>query len=91
MTHLRKMMLEELQRRNYAQSTVVAYIRALRDFVWLSMCAKARAVATATFHSARSCWRRCASIGAGQAENLLVPRPIERRPAPHSESGVVCL
>ncbi len=31
-THLRKMMLEELQRRNYAQSTVVAYIRALRDF-----------------------------------------------------------
>ncbi len=32
MTHLRKMMLEELQRRNYAQSTVVAYIRALRDF-----------------------------------------------------------
>ena len=32
MTHLRKMMLEELQRRNYAQSTVVAYISALRDF-----------------------------------------------------------
>jgi integrase/recombinase XerD len=31
-THLRKMMLEELQRRNYAESTVVAYIRALRDF-----------------------------------------------------------
>jgi len=31
-THLRKMMLEELQRRNYAQSTVVAYISALRDF-----------------------------------------------------------
>ena len=32
MTHLRKMMLEELQRRNYAQSTVEAYTRALRDF-----------------------------------------------------------
>jgi len=31
-THLRKMMLEELQRRNYAQSTVVAYIHALREF-----------------------------------------------------------
>src|SRR5271154_2965174 len=32
MTHLRKMMLEELQRRNYAQSTVVAYISALQEF-----------------------------------------------------------
>jgi len=31
-THLRKMMLDELQRRNYAQSTVDAYISALRDF-----------------------------------------------------------
>jgi len=31
-THLRKMMLDELQRRNYAQSTVVAYISALREF-----------------------------------------------------------
>lgn len=32
MTHLRKMMLDELQRRNYAQSTAESYIRALRDF-----------------------------------------------------------
>ena len=32
MTHLRKMMLEELQRRNYSQSTVKAYIRIVRDF-----------------------------------------------------------
>ena len=32
MTHLRRMMLEELQRRNYAQSTVEAYTSALRDF-----------------------------------------------------------
>ena len=32
MTQLRKMMLEELQRRNYAQSTVDAYVSALRDF-----------------------------------------------------------
>jgi len=31
-THLRKMMLEELQRRNYAKSTVEAYTSALRDF-----------------------------------------------------------
>jgi integrase/recombinase XerD len=31
-TRLRKMMLDELQRRNYAQSTVEAYISALRDF-----------------------------------------------------------
>ena len=29
-THLRKMTLDELQRRNYAQSTVDAYISALR-------------------------------------------------------------
>jgi hypothetical protein len=31
-TQLRKMMLDELQRRNYAQSTVEAYITALREF-----------------------------------------------------------
>jgi integrase/recombinase XerD len=31
-TQLRKMMLDELQRRNYAQSTVEAYVSALRDF-----------------------------------------------------------
>ena len=31
-THLRKMMLEELQRRNYAQSTVDTYISAMREF-----------------------------------------------------------
>jgi len=30
-THLRKMMLEELQRRNYAQSTAEAYILALKE------------------------------------------------------------
>ena len=32
MTHLRKMMLEELQRRNYAQSTVNTYLRVVQDF-----------------------------------------------------------
>jgi site-specific recombinase XerD len=32
MTHLRKMMLEELQRRNYSEHTAEAYIRALRDY-----------------------------------------------------------
>jgi integrase/recombinase XerD len=32
MTHLRNMMLDELQRRNYSKSTAEAYIRALRDF-----------------------------------------------------------
>src|SRR5271166_3662651 len=32
MTHLRKIMLEELQRRNYAQSTVGYYIRAVEEF-----------------------------------------------------------
>jgi integrase/recombinase XerD len=31
-THLRKMMLEELQRRHYAQSTTRCYIRAVEDF-----------------------------------------------------------
>jgi integrase/recombinase XerD len=31
-THLRKIMLEELQRRNYAQSTVETYISAVEDF-----------------------------------------------------------
>ena len=32
MTHLRKMMLEELQRRNYAQSTAEAHVHALKEF-----------------------------------------------------------
>jgi integrase/recombinase XerD len=32
MTHLRKMLLDELQRRNYAQSTEEAYIHALKNF-----------------------------------------------------------
>jgi len=31
-THLRKMMLEELQRRNYAETTIGSYIRAVEDF-----------------------------------------------------------
>ena len=31
-TLLRKMMLEELQRRNYAETTVAAYTLALRQF-----------------------------------------------------------
>ncbi len=32
MTHLRKMMLDELQRRNYAQNTTRSYIRTVEDF-----------------------------------------------------------
>ena len=32
MTHLRKMMLEELQRRNYAETTIESYIRAVEDY-----------------------------------------------------------
>jgi hypothetical protein len=36
-TRLRKMMLEELQRRNYAQTTVEAYIHALQDFASTSI------------------------------------------------------
>src|SRR5713226_6392520 len=34
MTHLRKMMLEELERRNYAQTTIDCYIQAIEDFAW---------------------------------------------------------
>ena len=32
MTHLRKMMLEELERRNYAQTTIDCYIQTIEDF-----------------------------------------------------------
>src|SRR5690242_18731137 len=32
MTHLRKMMLEELERRDYAQTTTSSYIRTIEDF-----------------------------------------------------------
>jgi integrase/recombinase XerD len=31
-THLRKMMLEELQRRNYSQNTTRSYLQIVRDF-----------------------------------------------------------
>jgi len=31
-THLRKMMLEELQRRNYAETTIDCYLHAVEDF-----------------------------------------------------------
>ena len=32
MTHLRTMMLEELQRRNYAPNTIKAYVRIIQEF-----------------------------------------------------------
>jgi integrase/recombinase XerD len=32
MTHLRKMMLEELERRNFAQTTTHSYVRTIEDF-----------------------------------------------------------
>ena len=32
MTHLRKLMLEELQRRNYSQTTVTSYIKIVAAF-----------------------------------------------------------
>ena len=32
MTHLRKMMLDELQRRNYSQDTIRSYIHTVEDF-----------------------------------------------------------
>ena len=32
MTRLRKMMLEELQHRNYSQNTIPYYLRAVEDF-----------------------------------------------------------
>src|SRR5215471_21507791 len=32
MTQLRRMMLDELQRRNYAQSTIRAYVRMVQEF-----------------------------------------------------------
>ncbi len=32
MTHLRKIMLEELERRNYAQTTIDCYIHAVEHF-----------------------------------------------------------
>jgi hypothetical protein len=36
MTHLRKMMLEELVRRNYARTTIDCYIQTIEDVASLS-------------------------------------------------------
>jgi integrase/recombinase XerD len=41
-THLRKMMLEELQRRNYAQNTIRHYIRTVEDFAQRFHCSPDR-------------------------------------------------
>src|SRR6266851_5156455 len=41
-THLRKMMLEELQRRNYAQNTIRHYLRAVEDFARRFRCSPDR-------------------------------------------------
>jgi len=41
-THLRKMMLEELQRRNYAQNTIRHYLRAVEDFARRFRCSPNR-------------------------------------------------
>ena len=32
MTHLRKLLLEELQRRNYSHETIRSYVHAVEDF-----------------------------------------------------------
>ena len=41
-THLRKMMLEELQRRNYAQNTIRHYLRAVENFARRFRCSPDR-------------------------------------------------
>jgi hypothetical protein len=38
MTHLRKMMLEELERRNYAQTTTRIYLQPIEDFARYFKC-----------------------------------------------------
>ena len=42
MTHLRKMMLEELQRRSYAENTIRHYLRAVEDFARRFRCSPDR-------------------------------------------------
>ena len=42
MTHLRQRMLDELQRRNYSQSTVQIYIHAVEDFAKYFHCSPER-------------------------------------------------
>ena len=53
MTHLRQMMLDELQRRNYSPNTVRSYVHAVEEF--------AGAVADRHCAGGRFAWRRSPS------------------------------
>ena len=75
MTRLRKMMLEELQRRNYAQNTIHHYIRTVEEFARRFHCSPDRLgprhireyqaeLFQKESHRARSrnVWQRCVSF-----------------------------
>ena len=80
MTHLRRMMLEELQRRNYAKSTVKAYLRIIEEFAShfhqppdkLGPATPARSIRPTCFR--RGSWSRHGAAARGRASLLLSAR-----------------
>ena len=53
MTQLRKMMLEELQRRNYAETTIECYLRTVEDFSRHFHCSPESQLAISPFEQSR--------------------------------------
>ena len=78
MTHLRQIMLEELRRRNYAESTIHTYIQTVEHFQW----------ALPSF--TRSAWSGAHSRVSGRVVHAVETGPEHRDAAVGSLTVLLC-